>query len=191
MARSTRGRGLIAKDPIHVRLMKRVETTPALNPGVGLLRRVAEPLTGSPARTRALQGNWTGHAIHPPLTDVPIGAWVSASLLDLLGGRSARPAATRLIGLGILATVPTVLTGLAEWRSIDPESQRVGVLHASVNSVALSLYTASWFARHRDRHGNGVLLALAGGSVAGLGAYLGGHLTEVRKISTRHPGFDR
>ena len=50
---------------------------------------------------------------------------------------------------------------------------------------------ARLFARHRDRHGNGVLLALAGGSVAGLGAYLGGHLTEVRKISTRHPGFDR
>jgi uncharacterized membrane protein len=184
-------RTISQKDPIHVRLMKRIESTSALDPLVGLYGRLAGPLTGSPARKRALQGDWAGHAIHPPLTDVPIGTWFSASLLDLLGGRRARPAATRLVGLGILAALPTALTGLAEWRSIDRESQRVGVLHASTNSVALALYTASWLARHRDRHARGVLLGLAGGSVAGLGAYLGGHLTEVRKISTHHPGFDR
>lgn len=184
------GRRMATRDPIQVRLLKRVETARVLDPGVGLLGRVARLLTGSPARTRVLQGNWTGHAIHPPLTDVPIGTWVSAGLLDVVGGRSARPAATRLVGIGIVAAMPTILTGLAEWRSIDRDSQRVGVVHASVNTVALAFYTASWLARHRDRHRDGVLLAMAGGSVAGLGAYLGGHLTEVRKISTHHPAFD-
>lgn len=184
------GRRTATRAPFQVRLLKRVETTRLLDPGVGLLGRVAGLLTGSPSTTRVLQGNWTGHAIHPPLTDVPIGSWVSASLLDVVGGRTARPAATRLIGIGIVAAMPTILTGLAEWRSIDRESQRVGVVHASVNTVALAFYTASWFARHRDRHRDGVLLAMAGGSVAGLGAYLGGHLTEVRKVSTHHPAFD-
>jgi hypothetical protein len=34
------------------------------------------------------------------------------------------------------------------------------------------------------------MLAMAGGSAAGIGGYLGGHLTEVRKVSTRHPAFE-
>lgn len=177
-------------DPAEVRLLKRVETASALDPGVGLFGRIARRLTGSPGLTRVLQGNWVGHAIHPPLTDLPIGTWVSATLLDVVGGSAARPAATRLIGIGIAASVPTILTGLAEWRSIDRESQRVGVVHASANTAALGLYAASWVARLRGHHGRGVLLGMAGGSAAGVGAYLGGHLTEVRKISTHHPGFD-
>jgi uncharacterized membrane protein len=178
------------EDPIHVRLLKWMERTPVLDPEVSLLGRLALRVTGPPERNRAIQGNWSGHGLHPPLTDVPIGTWVSASLLDIVGGPSARPAATRLIGIGILAAMPTVLTGLAEFRSADTESQRVGVVHAAANSIALGLYTASWISRHRGRHLSGAMLAMAGGSAAGIGGYLGGHLTEVRKVSTTHPAFE-
>lgn len=31
---------------------------------------------------------------------------------------------------------------------------------------------------------------VAGGSVAVVGGFFGGHLTEVRKVSTRHPAFE-
>jgi hypothetical protein len=38
----------------------------------------------------ALSGRALGHALHPLLTDLPIGTWTSASLLDALGGRGRR-----------------------------------------------------------------------------------------------------
>lgn len=34
----------------------------------------------------ALSGAWLGHALHPALTDVVLGSFLSATLLDLLGG---------------------------------------------------------------------------------------------------------
>src|SRR5829696_1786301 len=78
------------------------------------LGRWTAPLEDAPAG-RALRGEWLGHALHPLLTDFPLGCWLSAGLLDLLGGRAARPAARRLVGLGLVATVPTVAAGLAEF----------------------------------------------------------------------------
>ena len=53
----------------------------------------------------ALSGVWLGHALHPLLTDLPIGTYTSAVLLDWLGGKAGRTAADRLIGLGLLFTV--------------------------------------------------------------------------------------
>src|SRR5918994_6523804 len=54
----------------------------------------------------ALSGTWLGHALHPLLTDLPIGTWTSALLLDWLGGKDGRRAADRLIALGIAFTAP-------------------------------------------------------------------------------------
>src|SRR5918992_2637980 len=59
----------------------------------------------------ALSGSWLGHALHPLLTDVTIGSFTSALALDWLGGRESQPAAQRLIGLGLLSTLPTVSSG--------------------------------------------------------------------------------
>src|ERR1700754_4406211 len=59
-----------------------------------------------------LAGTPLGHALHPLLTDVPIGTWTSAVLLDLLGGGEARAASRRLVGLGVLASLPTAASGL-------------------------------------------------------------------------------
>jgi hypothetical protein len=60
----------------------------------------------------------------------------------------------------------------------------VGVVHASVNGTATALYALSWLARRRERHPTGVVLGIAGGLVATLGGYVGGHLSLVRKIGT-------
>ena len=73
---------------------------------------------------RALRGEWLGHALHPALTDLPIGCWVAAGLLDVVGGRRSRPAATRLLGLGLLAVPPTVASGLAEFGTTDGRAVR-------------------------------------------------------------------
>ena len=68
---------------------------------------------------RVLRGDWLGHALHPALTDLPIGCWLAAGVLDVVGGRRSRPAATRLLGLGLLAVPPTVASGLAEFGTTD------------------------------------------------------------------------
>src|SRR3954470_5294178 len=49
----------------------------------------------------ALSGTPLGHALHPFLTDLPIGTWTSASLLDVVGVPGARPPAARLIATGL------------------------------------------------------------------------------------------
>ena len=150
---------------------------------------LAGAVVDSPRRSDALRGAWFGHALHPTLTDFPLGAWMSASLLDLVGGRGARPASQRLIGFGLLAAAPTVATGLAEWQATSGGARRVGVVHAGVNGAATALYASSWVARRRGRHATGVLLGVVGGVVATFGGYLGGHLSLVRKVGTADPAF--
>jgi uncharacterized membrane protein len=126
---------------------------------------------------RVLRGEWLGHPLHPLLTDLPIGFWTSATVLDLVGGRRARPAATTMVGLGVLSAVPTVASGLAEYTTLDRGQRRVAVVHAAANAVATALYARSWSARRRDRHAAGVAFAMAGMGVATIGGYLGGHLS--------------
>src|SRR3954466_7710138 len=48
----------------------------------------------------ALSGTWLGHAVHPMLTDVVVGAFLSSTLLDLLGGDDGERARRRLAGGG-------------------------------------------------------------------------------------------
>ena len=43
----------------------------------------------------ALSGTWLGHALHPLLTDVVIGSFLNATLLDLLGGDETGRASER------------------------------------------------------------------------------------------------
>ena len=124
------------------------------------------------------------------LTDLVLGSWTSASVLDLLGGSDSAGSAQRLVGTGLLAAAPTAWTGWAEWSAAGPRDQRVGLVHAVTNGVAIGVYAASWLTRRRGRHTAGAGLALAGAAVSGVGAYLGGHLAEGRKVATRHPAYD-
>lgn len=179
------------QDNAAVRLVRRIEGSPALDGLDAALAPLADPLVARPGLRGVLHGHWLGHAVHPLMTDFPLGMWMSGTLLDLVGGEESRPAARRLIGLGVAAALPTVVTGLAEWAAIGSRPERrTGALHAAINGTALACYAVSWV-RRRRRPGAGVLLAVAGGVTATAGGYLGGHLTEVRKVSSRHPAFDR
>ncbi len=153
------------------------------------LAGVADAVVRSPALADVLRGTWLGHALHPLLTDFPLGAWMSASFLDLFGGREARRPAQRLIGFGLLAAIPTVAAGLAEWRETAGGARRVGVVHAGVNGTAALLYRSSWLARRRGWHPVAVGLGVTGGLVATAGGYLGGHMSLVRKIGTADSSF--
>lgn len=176
--------------PSLVRATLRLERAAGLDHVVRRLDPAVRRLVSDPARKRLLQGHVLGHAVHPVLTDYPYGAWVSALVLDLTGGRGARDAATRLVGFGVLSAVPTALTGWAEWSEADRTTKRVGVVHAVVNAGAVVLYTASWVARRRGAHTRGVGLGMAGGLATLVGGYLGGHMSLARKYATNDPAFE-
>jgi uncharacterized membrane protein len=162
--------------PTALAWTRRLESLRALDPVVRAVRPLVNKLVADPARRDLLRGVWLGHPLHPVLTDVPIGLWTSAVTLDLVGGRSARPAARRLVGLGVLAAGPTAWSGWADWSTLDERRQRVGVVHATANGVAVVLFASSWLARRRGEHRRGQALGLAASSVLTLGGYLGGHL---------------
>lgn len=160
------------------------------------LDRVAEPIGAAvSAVTRrgplndVLSGTHLGHPLHPALVVAPLGSWLSASVLDLLGGCRARPAATRLTGLGIICAVPAALAGASDWVDTAGGERRVGVVHAAGNSAALVLFAGSWLARHRGRHAKGVALSAVGVLAAAGSAWLGGHLTYALGVGVDTTAF--
>ena len=177
-----------AERPTLVDLARRLEDMTGLDGAVDALRPLAQKLVASDSQGLLL-GKPLGHALHPLLTDAPLGAWMSALALDLAGGKQARPAAQRLVGLGILAAVPTAVTGLAEWAHTRGKDSRVGVAHAAGNTGALLLYGASYIARRRGHQGRGVTLGLAATAAASAGGYLGAHLAIARNVGSRDAAF--
>jgi nitrite reductase/ring-hydroxylating ferredoxin subunit/uncharacterized membrane protein len=134
-----------------------------------------------------LSGTWLGHALHPLLTDVPIGAFTSAVLLDLAGEDEA---ARKLIGFGLAAAPPTFLTGWNDWADTEPTSdgvRRAGIVHALTNGTGVALMAASYVARRRGR---GKLLSLAGMGLLGAGGWLGGHLSYAQGVGVDTTVFD-
>lgn len=181
---------LTTRPPAIVRWTRGLEDTAALDGPVEALEPSVRSAFGTGTRASLLRGDWLGHALHPLLTDLVIGTWTSASVLDLLGGRDSAASAQKLVATGLLAAGPTEWTGWAEWSAAPGHREkRVGVVHASTNALAISVYAASWVARRRGRQGTGAGLALAGATISGFGAYLGGHLTTARKVGSRHPAY--
>jgi hypothetical protein len=172
-----------------VRWTLRLEESTALDRPVQAVEPTVQAVFATGARSSVLRGEWLGHAVHPVLTDVVLGTWTSATLLDLLAGPESAAFAQRLVGAGLLAAVPTFWTGWAEWSAAGPRDKRVGLVHAVTNGVAVTVYAGSWVARRRGRHGAGAALALAGAVVSGVGAYLGGHLVGARKVASHHPAY--
>ena len=180
----------IERPPRLVRWTRRLEETAALDRPVQAVEPSIRTVFGSGTRGAVLRGEWLGHAVHPLLTDVVLGTWTSASVLDLVGGRDSSASAQRLVAAGLLAAGPTAWTGWAEWSEAGPREKRVGLVHAVTNAVAIGIYAASWSARRRGRHAAGVRRALAGAAVSGIGGYLGGHLAAARKVGSHDPAFN-
>jgi nitrite reductase/ring-hydroxylating ferredoxin subunit/uncharacterized membrane protein len=161
------------------------------------LDTVSRPVTKAvadvlpPGRVKdALAGTWLGHPLHPMLTDVVVGAWTSAFVLDAVGGERTEEAADMLVGLGVLAAVPTAVSGLADWVDTWGPTQRVGTVHAVGNLVATSVYGLSWVARKRGARGLGVALGLLGMGIASGTAYLGGHLVYGKGVGVDASVFE-
>jgi nitrite reductase/ring-hydroxylating ferredoxin subunit len=125
------------------------------------------------------------------LTDVTIGSWTSALFLDLLGGPVAAGGAETLVGVGLLASLPTALTGLSDLADFGTDQERaLGGAHALGNMAAVALYAGSYVARKSGSRLMGVALSLAGAAVMTGAAFLGGHLTLRKGIGVDHTAFE-
>ena len=149
-----------------------------------------QKVTGGDAVKSLLSGSWLGHALHPLMTDLPIGFWTSAVTLDVFGGEDAEEGADLLVALGNLSALGTAATGLADWSDAYGPEKRLGVWHGLANTAGLALMTASMLARKSGARRTGRLLGFAGLGVASTSAYLGGHLVYARGMGVQRAGFD-
>lgn len=167
-------------------LLETIEAAEALDapaePLAGLVRRVA----GQGAVKDVLSGTWLGHPLHPLLTDLPVGAWTAAALLDLAG----RDSADALIGIGLAAVPATAVSGLSDWSDLLGRTRRVGMVHAAANTTASVLYLLSLRARRRGRRGRGRVLGFLGLGAVAAGGFLGGHLSYRLGVGVDHTMTD-
>jgi uncharacterized membrane protein len=84
-----------------------------------------------------LHGTWLGHPLHPLLTDVPLGAWSTSTLLDLYelstGDETFSPGADAAVGIGLIGAGAAAVAGLNDWQFTNDKPKRVGALHAILN----------------------------------------------------------
>ena len=144
-----------------------------IRPGV-----VEDSLSGVPA----------GHPLHPALVAVPIGAWSSSLVLDAVGDDDG---ARRLIGVGLLAALPTAASGASDWLTTGGAERRVGFAHALLNYAAIGAYAGSWFARRADHRRTGVGLSVAGATLVSAAGWLGGHLSYAQGVGVDTTAFQK
>ena len=92
---------------------------------------------------KGLRG-WAGKPFHPPLTDIPIAAYVLGATFDVISavggderswGQDFWRAATYVLVAGVAVSVLAALTGLIDWlRSSEPGTQarRTANTHAAI-----------------------------------------------------------
>lgn len=171
------------------RFVDRIEGSAQLDPLADRLAAIVRPaLPDGPVRDAA-SGTPVGHPLHPALVAVPIGAWLGAAYLDLVGDTSSRDAAQRLVGLGVLAAAPVAATGISDWLDTADGERRVGLVHWALNSTAVSLYAGSWLARRRGHRTAGVALSFTGAVLVGAAGWLGGHLAYAMGVGVDTTAF--
>jgi uncharacterized membrane protein len=127
-----------------------------------------------------------GHPLHPPLTDATIGAYTFATVMAVLSrlGVSEDNTATAwwlALITGLVITVPTALTGFAEWLEISRGTPlwRTATLHLAAMVTATVVFAVAAGAGHgdyvdREISGGSLVLTLIAFGLLTLGGWLGG-----------------
>jgi nitrite reductase/ring-hydroxylating ferredoxin subunit/uncharacterized membrane protein len=174
------------------RLVDRLERLEALDAvGEHAQRLLAGAARRYPGAKDVLSGTWLGHPLHPPLTDVVVGAWTGALVLDVCGGERGRDAADLLVATGVVASVPTAAAGLSDWADLSGPTRRLGSVHALGNLTAVAAQAASLAARREGRRGRGIALSLGAYAVVTSSAWLGGHLAWAKGVGVNPAPFER
>lgn len=156
-------------------LLQIPESAGALDATADRAAETVNRVLGDGALARGLRGSWLGHPVHPLLVTVPIGAWLSSGVLDVV--YQDREAARRLIAIGLAAAPAAVVAGWAEFPTLGSRQRRVALVHAAGNAVAV----ASFWMAHRQYKRNRIKAArtfsVLGLTAVSVGGALGGHLS--------------
>lgn len=180
----------MSQNPVLTAIKKQEWLKPLQDKGSELVQKAFESAGPSgQAAKNALHGTWLGHPLHAAITDVPVGSWTVAAVLDLLemsGSREYHAGADAAVMIGLAGAVPAALSGLTDWSAIHGKPQRVGALHGLLNTGAAALYIASSIARKADNRGLGRCLGFLGFGLVLASAYIGGELSYEQKIGVNH-----
>jgi uncharacterized membrane protein len=149
--------------------------------------QAAHPAPGTKRPRTPLAGAY-GHPIHPILVTVPIGAWTSSVVLDVVtltsGDQGGFPRASAwLLGIGLVGAVLAAVWGAIDFTTLPrgTAARRTGVTHMALNLVALAVFLVSLGLRRADGLDElGTLpfvLSLVGLGIVGASGWLGGKLS--------------
>ena len=159
-----------------VRLPQSVAGQAWLDPAAASMIRRSRRLLRSSKLIAAAQGKWLGHPLHPALTDLPIGFWTSAFMVDLVGGSGANKTARRLIAWGNITAVPTAIAGLADAGELGDDERRIAVVHGALNAAGIFAYVLSWIARRHPHRKVAIASSIVGATLLSVAGHLGGDL---------------
>ena len=119
----------------------------SIKPGITLKGRKFKGLRG-----------WAGKPSHPPLTDIPIGAYVIAAVFDVIStlkggagvGDDLFRAATWVLIAGLVVSIPTALTGFWDWWKSTPRGTKAWMTdnwHMAVMLIVTALVALNIFMR--------------------------------------------
>ena len=154
-----------------MRIISRLEQAERLDRIVAVGQSAARLIRPGKVRD-SLHGVWLGHPLHPVLVQVPVGTWLSASIVDFALGDDA--VARRLVAAGLAGAAPAVAAGAIDWSEQHEQQMRVGTVHALANTVAIGCYAGSLLTRTPR---TARMLRLAGLAAAGAGGIIGGHMS--------------
>jgi uncharacterized membrane protein len=146
-----------------------------------------------------------GHPVHPILVTIPIGAWTSSIVLDIVAFTSDDPAGLALasawlLGIGAVGAVLAAIWGAIDLSTLaaGTAARRTGITHAVLNVSALVVFLVDLAVRRSQGLDDvGTLpfvLSLVGIALVGASGFLGGRLAyhygvRVADEATQAEGF--
>lgn len=150
-----------------------------------------------PGQRSPLARVWAAYPLHPPLTDLTVGAYTTASLLALAGASGlSEPSLAKgwwlALLVGLLASIPTGASGLAEFLTLgrDDPARPAVIRHLLAALLTYPLFIAAILLGHAGyRHGTipaaPLALTLAGFTVLSAAGFLGGRLVFSRGMRVK------
>jgi uncharacterized membrane protein len=132
-----------------------------------------------------------GHPVHPPLTDATIGIYTVATAFGVLSalGISDENTATAwwlCLVAGLIVTVPTAITGLADWLTLErgTELWKTATMHLAAMVTATVCFLLAAVVGHGgyadgEVNAAGLVLTLVGFGLLTVGGWLGGTIVFV------------
>ena len=132
-----------------------------------------------------------GHPLHPPLTDITIGAYTAATVAGFasiigVAHRGAAHAWWIALVIGLIFTVPTALSGLADWVTIESGTplKRTATSHLIAMVTATVFFLIAVLIGHKGYthgavHAGPYILTLIGFASMTVGGWLGGTIVFV------------